>query len=390
MKDKYLKRIAIFAVCITICLPSVFANKDPNKISIIENRGLARRPSLESIKDWDSEYVKQLEAYIDDNIGFKQEAILLKTGVLYSIFEKLNVPNYYIGKEQNLFYSQGMDQIRNYQGKSLFTEEEVERLSAALDLWSEFVQKCGGDFFFMPIPDKEGIYPELYPEGILRVDDRSRVDCLVEKMSSKEWFVNVNGALLSNKHDKMLYYKNFDPTHWNMEGAWVGYKELMDKITSVNSDIKALTESDVIIAYEEGPGTLESLSSIKWMSNIMQFDDKIVSCIPVDGYKAEPDHTPLIPLKEGQLYFHYVNTHISGKALLVVGDSYIYSFMLPLLAESFSDVYFTNFVDAETVVEMQQVISPDIVVFEVVDRAFYYDYWVEHLEKLVEIDGDKL
>lgn len=386
MKFKYIKNAVILGVCIIICLPSMFANKDPNKISVIENRGLTKRPSLESIKDWDSDYVSQLEAYIDDNIGFKQEAILLKTGVWYSIFRKLNVPNYYIGKQQNLFYSQGMDQIRNYQGKLLFTEEEVSRLSTVLDLWSEFVQKRGGNFFFMPIPDKEGVYPEFYPEGVLRVDNRSRVECLAEKMISKEWFVDVNGALLGNKSDKMLYYRNFDPTHWNMDGAWVGYKELMNKITSVNGDIRALTEKDVIITYEEGPGTLEGLSSIKWMGDLMQFDDKIVSCIPMDGYKAERDNTPLIPLKDGQIYFHYINKNISEKTLLVVGDSYVYSFLLPLLAESFSDVYFTSFVDTETVVEMQRVIHPDIVVFEVVDRAFYYEYWVEHLEKLRELD----
>lgn len=386
MKYKNIKKIVILVVCIIICLPSIFTNRDSNKVSVIENRGLVRKPSLENINDLNSEYVSQLEAYIDDNIGFKQEAILLKTGVFYAMFKKLNVPNYYVGKEQNLFYSSGMDQIRNYQGKSLLTGEEVKRLSVALDLWSEFIQMLGGDFFFMPIPDKEGVYPEYYPEGVLRVDDRSRIDCLTEKMISEEWFVDVKGALLSNKGENMLYYRNFDPTHWNMEGAWVGYKELMNKITSVNSDIEMLTENDVIITYEEGPGTLESLSSIKWMKEIMQFDDKIVSCEPVNGYKAKQDNDLPIPLKDGQIYFHYVNTHIAGKKLFVVGDSYIYSFLLPLLAESFSDVYFMSFVDTETIVEMQKEICPDVVVFEVVDRAFYYDYWVEHLEKILELD----
>ena len=237
----------------------------------------------------------------------------------------------------------------------------------------------------MPIPDKEGIYPEYYPESVVRVANSSRIDCLTEKMRSKEWFVNVKDALLDNKGDKMLYYRNFDPTHWNMKGAWVGYKEIMSSITSVYDDVKMFTDKDVVITYEKGPGTLESLSSIKWMRDVMQFEDEIVSCIPLEGYRSEQNNEPVIPLVDGQIYFQFSNTHINeGRTILIVGDSYIYSFLLPLLAESFSNVYFTNFVNAEVIFEMQDIIDPDIVLLESVDRAFSHEFLVEQLEKIVE------
>ena len=247
-------------------------------------------------------------------------------------------------------------------------------------------KKNNGIFLFMPIPDKEGIYSEFYPESVLRVDERSRMDCLTEKMTEKEWFVDVKKAMLANKGDKMLYYRNFDPTHWNMRGAWEGYKELMNSITSAYDDIKALTEKEVIITSEKGPRTLESLSSIKWMGDIMKFEDEIVSCVPLGGYKAKQNSVPVIRLVDGQVYFHYVNTHIEGRTLLIVGDSYMHSFLLPLLAESFSNVYFTSFVNAETIDELQEIIHPDIVVLENVDRGFYYDFLVEQVEKLVELN----
>lgn len=238
----------------------------------------------------------------------------------------------------------------------------------------------------MPIPDKEGIYPEFYPDSVLRMNNISRVDCLTETMVSKDWFVNVKEALMANKGDKMLYYKNFDPTHWNMKGAWEGYKALMNVITSVDNDIRMLTEKDVRITYEKGPGTLERLSRIRWMGDIMQFDDELVSCTPIEGYTAEKDDgIPIIPLTDGQVYFHYVNKHIEGKTLLVVGDSYIYGFLLPLLAESFSDVYFIDFVNADGIAELQEMIQPDIVVFEVVDRVFHYEYLMQRFDRLVEL-----
>lgn len=156
MKCKYFKDVVIILIYIIICIPAVFANKDPNKISVIENRGLAKKPSLESIKDLNLEYVTQLEAYIDDNIGFKQEAILLKTGVLYSIFKRLNVPNYFMGKDENLFYSFGNGQISNYQGKLHLTKEEVERLSVDLDILNESVKNRGGFFCLCLFLTKKG------------------------------------------------------------------------------------------------------------------------------------------------------------------------------------------------------------------------------------------
>lgn len=385
MNQKNRKIMAIVFVCIIFCLPAIFANRENDKVSVTENRGLARFPVLEDAGGFNKEYMDKLETYIDDNIGFKQNAVILKIGLLYACFQKLDVPNYYIGKEQNLFYSDGMNQIHNYQGKNLFSEEEASLLAEKLDGWNQLVREQNGLFLFMPVPDKEGVYSEFYPDEVLRNNEKFRIDCLAEEMSEKEWYIDIKQALIANKGSKMLYYRNYDPTHWNMNGAWIGYQELMKKIVSVYGDIEVLTEEKVSFAYEKSPGNLQHLSGIRVLNNIMHFDDEIVSCVPKGGYRAELVNDAPEPLVDNQIFFHYLNRHVeNGKTLLIIGDSYMYGYILPLLAESFSNVYFTNFVSGEAVNKLQEMTQPDIVLYELVDRVFYYWPLMEGLDQIVK------
>jgi hypothetical protein len=56
---------------------------------------------------------------------------------------------------------------------------------------------------------------------------------------------------------------------------------------------------------------------------------------------------------------------------MILGDSYIYSFLLPLLSESFEDVYFIRYSDAMSAArDIMENAAPDLVVFEMVERQF--------------------
>lgn len=385
---KKIVMIFTIVVCsIVIVLPLVMINTNPDKISVTENRGLAQRPSLFENGGFNTEFVKKFEAYIDDNIGFKQEAIVLKIDVLYRLFDKLDIPNYYMGSNENLYYSNGMDGIHNYQGIVEYSEVETKRIIESINNWSSWTRNSGAEFMFMPIPDKEGIYPEDYPKSVLRKKGKTKIDILRENMENSgiDYIINVKEALLLHKNDEMLYYKNFDPTHWNMHGAWVGYSILMDKITSSNDDIKPLAINDINIEIKKSPGTLQHLSQINSLCQSMHFDDDIMSYVPKSGYRAvlEEELPEWLELSANQIFYHYKNVTVQNdKTLFIVGDSYTYMFLLPLLAESFRDVYFISLDTGEQLTEIQDRINPDIVVFEFVERAFSYEYMIPELERI--------
>lgn len=55
---------------------------------------------------------------------------------------------------------------------------------------------------------------------------------------------------------------------------------------------------------------------------------------------------------------------------MIYGDSYIYTFMLPMLAETFSEVYFINANSCSTteLTDLLQYVDPDYFLFEAVAR----------------------
>lgn len=377
----------IIACSAMIVMPLMMINTNPNKVSITENRGLLKKPSLKETGGFNSEFVKRFEAYVDDNIGFKQEAIILKINTLYRLFDKLDIPNYFMGDNENLYYSNGLHNIQNFQGKQRLTKDETEIIIGSIEYWNHWTQNSGAEFIFMPLPDKEGIYPEYYPKSVLRKGSKTKIDSLMDTMESQgiDYMINVKKNLLLHKDESMLYYKNFDPTHWNMHGAWIGYCTLMDEIASLYDDIEPLTISDINIDIVKSQGTLQHLSEIESICKSMHFNDDIISYTPKDGYKATliDDLPEWLELSDNQIFYHYRNDTIENdKTIFIVGDSYTYCFFLPLLSESFRDVYFTSLDTGERLTEMQKNIDPDIVVFEFVERAYGYEIMVPILEKI--------
>lgn len=73
-----------------------------------------------------------------------------------------------------------------------------------------------------------------------------------------------------------------------------------------------------------------------------------------------------------QLYYYSNQKSLNDKKLLVIGDSYVYSFMMPMLSQTFKEVVFvsTATLTQESLRSIQNDFQPDYVVFEAVERAF--------------------
>lgn len=361
---------------ILISGPLIFINKDPNKISSIENKKLAKFPdTYKNGSNFNTSFNSEFEEYINDNIGFKEEAVILDIVSKYKFFNKFSVQNYIMGKDKNLFYNSNGKGIETFQGKNLYMKNTLDDLCNGFINMKNCMENAGANYYITTIPDKESVYPELYTEGIRRFSDKTRVEVLTEyiRNNSNLNILNLKQALINNKGNEMLYYKNYDSTHWNMNGAFIGYTEIMKILKKDFPELNILSKYDFNIIVEKSEGSLAHLSEIDIINKTLSFDDDIFLYNLKDGYSAELSKVlpEGIKIDRNDKFYHYRNVKSENNIkILIIGDSYIYSYLLPIMAESFNELYFINFTSAEQIMYLQSSINADIVLYEFVERAF--------------------
>ncbi len=368
--------IVIFALMLS--LPILFINHEENKASKIENKMLAQRPEL-YLEDGSLNklYIAEFEDYFNDNIGFKEEALIVNILLKDKIFGILDIPNWLVGEEGNLFYTSGGEDIATFAGANYFSEEAMQNMTDNLNYLNQYFKQQGCQTYNMFIPNKEAIYSELYDPNVYHAEN-SRMDILSQYIADHTDLnvINVKDALLANKSEQ-LYYKSCDASHWNMNGAFVGYQELMYAIQKHDPDIKILKKEDFDITENNYKGLMSYYTDVPILHNNFAYEDVIYS-YHLRGEYHSTEETGLdgMVLNPNLNYHHYNNENASTrKKLLIVGDSYIYEFILPMLAESFEDVYFIRNADVETVIQLAEKAKPDIFVFEVVERACSEGYF---------------
>jgi hypothetical protein len=176
-----------------------------------------------------------------------------------------------------------------------------------------------------------------------------------------------------------------------MNGAFVGYTEIMEQVKQSFPDIKVLTKDDFDINLDKTKGTMVHLNTFKNIRNAMSLEDIIYEYKLKNGYKSElsTEIPESITVNVNDKFFHYVNKEQSNlPKMLIIGDSYIYSFLLPIIAESFSELYFINFTTTQEIMDLQNDINADFVLYEFVDRVFDDNIYTE-LEYFNKSDYDE-
>ncbi len=136
---------------------------------------------------------------------------------------------------------------------------------------------------------------------------------------------------------------------------------------------------------EEETSTMEHLQKSELLSEYLSFDDVKYEYTISKPCSIKSDKLPgNFEMEHGEIYYHYTNPELdNGKTLSIIGDSYIYGQMLPLLGESFEDVYFLQPQTGTQIRKFIQESKPDYVLYEAVERAFYYYVVLERLQEVV-------
>jgi hypothetical protein len=231
----------------------------------------------------------------------------------------------------------------------------------------------------MIVPDKNSVYPEFLPSSV-RMVGPSRYRQFVDAMAAAgEPLVDPLPALLRHKVGEQHLYWMTD-THWTCFGAWFAYQALMDAVEPLGlPGVRRMGRNDLWFKQLEDVPGRDMAENMLQLEDVVR-DDRGMRC----RYKQERDlvasntetgfraRNPYRPHQQQQHWRYAPADGEPRTRLLLFRDSYANA-MLAHLLQSFDEVvvvprpqlsFDQSFIDRY---------DPDIVVYEFVERALYWE-----------------
>jgi hypothetical protein len=264
-----------------------------------------------------------------------------------------------VGQEgHHYFASVNRKMILKYQGKPVFSDEELRNFAANLDKIGDYLNKKDILFIVMFCTVKETVYPEYFPKVITRGGEPVQLDVITKYLldnSSVDVF-NIRQALLAEKNNYLLYPKSgiiTDIAHYNEIGAFFAYRELMKHINKYFPEITPFTIDDVTITVDD-KGIAEV--SLKEETAYKQLDASFFDDVTVGR-----------PFTWHNIAFE--NRTIKAPGILFLRDSYAGyiqegHLLSRYIAQQFEKTIMIHWGNMEHLDEYITKYNPDIVVFE--------------------------
>ncbi|MBP2242346.1 hypothetical protein J2Z40_002920 [Cytobacillus eiseniae] len=346
-----------------IFIPLFTVNTTSGRISTTENRALASFPSFKMGDNrFNAKFIQEFEKWFNDNMGLRDQLVKFNTIMQYKLFGQLTKKDVIIGKDNWVFYVTD-DIIKDFQNLNTPSDQQLLSWGNSLERVDNYLKERKIPFIMMLNPDKKTIYPEKYPATIIKNDRVSKTDILtnyLNKNTDIDFFTPID-ALLQAKDKATVYSPRFDNAHWNSYGALIGYQELMNKVKGYFPNIKMLSWDDFQIdKYKRTEKVYNAVSFAETDYGFVLKNRR--SAINMDGYFQN------LNLVNNNVSYRYENEDKTLPKALVFGDSYFYGFLIPDLAESFSEFTFIHSDNIDKIENFVGIYNPDIVIFENVER----------------------
>jgi hypothetical protein len=277
--------VLCIAFVVMIVLPMILQTFVVQTDQQQENRELARLPTTIEWRKPD-EFIEKFDAYFQDNFGWR--AFLIDAHARYkTLFGISPSEKVIIGTDGWLFFT-GNKVIENYRGLRPFDEVQLERQRQYLEAKSHWLAAQGIHYIYMAAPDKHTIYGEYIPSRFNRESDVTRLDLLTRYLSESSTFsiVDPRAAMVQAKSGGRLYHKT--DSHWNLDGAFVGYEVLTDHIEKQFPQFRGKSVDDYTKRWVMGrQGDLGQIVGIEgvYRENRVEYQSRSRRCAKVvDSY----------------------------------------------------------------------------------------------------------
>ncbi|MCR4806101.1 MAG: hypothetical protein K5857_00360 [Lachnospiraceae bacterium] len=358
MKKKLANTIFILAFLACLIVPAICTNTKEMQISTIDNKILTEWPGLDLTLKTNT----QVEDYVNDRIGFREQAIEAYTELNDKLFHVMVHPLFMYGKEGQIFYKDPT-YIKGYQHMNTdeaYLDTFVDFLSATNDYLKEKDIK----FLYFLCPDKKTIYPEYFPDSIhVNEDNPGITDYMDSKLKGTgiDYIIPVE-ELKEAKKTEVVYNKLYDATHWNEDGAFVGHKLIDKRIQEAFDDVAPLDKEDYFMAMEH----MDTLDVARF-----SIDEDVPHYALWDDTSS--DMTAYMydtaAFEDNTFYCHFTNPSCgNNRRLLVFCDSYFGNYH-KFYQNRFSEVYFVHWHNYKYLQYYINLFFPDMVIYETAERS---------------------
>lgn len=368
MEDNRLKQkisiIFIALFCIMLSLPLLFTNYKKS-VSETENRTLAAFPKLMKDGERNDAWTSEFTDWFGDHLGFRDQLIGTYAKAQFYAFDRtLNYSDLYIGEKGDLL-GFTKDMILDYQRLDRRTEEELVQLGNSYQNISDWLKEQGIQFYYVQCYDKHSIIEQdRMKKGMHPVVEESKTDQLVRYLQENTdiTILPLKQCMLDADESYVTYSKWGDPWHWSQRGGIIAYREIMNMLNQNNQDsIRVLSDDDFNITYtDQGMTISSSLHQVDMEENFVMKERQNYQDQDVDmGTFGSDDRN----------HVWKNSSAASDKKILIYGDSYMNTYIIDYVAESFQETWGIRLEHITEFDEAIKMAKPDIVILECAERV---------------------
>jgi hypothetical protein len=322
-------------------VPVIGFLSNDQKISLQENRNLAQWPKK---NEWT---FKNIDSYLNDQFGFRHHFINVHKEIKKKFLNKKGGLKAIEGKKGWAFF---YGSIEHYEGK--IKEKKIDDfINKIKDLKTK---SSNIPVAVVVVPNKTFVYNQNLPDYVVKSTQRANTVAKLKSLKDVH-IIDLHNILKNSKEETFI--KN--DTHWNGVGAYISYKEVIkfiNKNFKYNLDIKNDIK-DIKIDYNYVGDISKMLGEERSFieeNNEIIFKNSFAQLIEKDKGETNqiPDFKNLIGRKKALLFHDSFTEHKFGK----------------YLAESFNEIKTFWSFDFEKHIQDIQIIKPDIIIIQIVDR----------------------
>lgn len=339
--------------------------------------------------------IERKQIYSFDNLqGYRNYGI-------YKLFNySMNKEQVIIGKDDFLFLGNNYDNVLHKTNGTYRPDiKEVNQWTDKLKNLQKWYEDRGIKFVIAIAPNKHSIYKENLPNW-MKYNGKTITDDIVESSNKKNIkILDLRRILREVKNGEVLYWKT--DTHWNEKGASIAYESI---INYLNVEYKAnIQKSEYsLIGGNRGSGDLANFLKINSIlpNNIeknytYKFKDAFDICKgninKENGLleKCENVENPIMGINAQPQYM--INKSVKENKLLLLCDSFGTA-PSQLYNSSFNEIWKWHYghINGQKLSEFIEINKPDIVIYQIVERALYNDGIVSPMPVIIKISENNI
>ena len=327
-----------------VCLP--FQKQDGENT---ENRKLSAFPSwTDDAGSWNEAYFDELGTWFSEHFAFRAQLVTAYGDLTRNVFSTSSNTDVIVGKDGWLYYTPTVSDIT---GVRTASDTDILHMVRVLQLMQNYADANGAQFMFACAPDKGSIYSEYLPERYLQTGGENNLDLLHKALSQSGVKVCDLRAVLRSaaaEREELIYHKL--DTHWNNDGAMIGYRALMQ---TAGLDDRAYAEYPHTEAFDWEGDLWKMLSPDEQNPDRNTYYALPETHKPVGRYRGEDDLLITMSCENGE------------GSLLMFRDSFGRA-LIPILSERFASSVYAR--AEHTPINRIESAKTDVVIYELVER----------------------